>query len=121
MVFGDALYLKDIAGFCTSLEGRPAGYRDAKTTKFAIVALRYGLIDYALSVIREARDLDLLGAERAQQLLTLVQSSRLAEGKRQARNFRGAYRLYRLMGTVRDWFTTPYIHWAEGDHCVGRE
>ena len=122
MVFGDALYLKDIASFCAYMEGKPAAYRDAKTTKFAIVALRYGLVDYALSVIREARDRDLLGEERAQQLLTLVQSSSLEEGKRQMRNFRGAYRLYRLMGIVRDWFfTTPYTYWAEVDDCLGRE
>jgi FkbM family methyltransferase len=51
IIWADALYLRDVAGFGRAIAGLPADARAAKVLKAVSISLLYGYYDYALEII----------------------------------------------------------------------
>jgi FkbM family methyltransferase len=122
LIFGDALYFKDIHSFLDSIEGRSPDFIESKIYKFIIVALRYGMLDYAFSILLRAQERSLIARDQALLVRSAISNDRLlSRGKRLVRGFRGAYRAYTILGFLQNVFTHSYTGWADGDEYLGNK
>lgn len=115
LVFGDALYFKKTGTYFSSLKNADACYAQNKTIKFAAACLVYGMRDYAVFLLNQARS---HGYVTETLWTELTQAIKTDNHPLRHLYFSGYLSFKSFLRTIRKMFSRSQ-DWADGDQFLG--